>query len=94
MFCVYLTLLVGLVDSGLTGTLMAVSPPEYVTPHSTIVKAVDAFLDDDSKNGLAAECSGENIYYRPQHEFADDKAAYVMGENLEKLFKKAGKTSA
>lgn len=57
---------------------MAVTPSEKLTPHTTIVKAVMSFVDDDSKNGLAAECSGENIYYHVQQEFGDDKAKWVM----------------
>lgn len=86
--------MIGLVDTGLTPVLMAVAPPEYVTPHSTIVKAVTSFLDDDSKNGLAAECSGENIHYRVQQEFGDDKAAWIMGSHFEELFRqKYGKTA-
>jgi len=83
-FGVYLTTAEGLVDTGLTGLFVGVSPPEYVTPHSTIVKAVEVFLDDDSKNGLVAECSGEKIYYRDQHEWADDKAKWVMSVSFDK----------
>ncbi|KAJ9651279.1 hypothetical protein H2198_009433 [Neophaeococcomyces mojaviensis] len=78
----------GLVDTGLTPVLMAVSPPEYVTPHTTIVKAVTSFLDDDSKNGLAAECSGENVHYRVQQEFGDDKAEWIMTTSFERLWAK------
>lgn len=73
---------------------MAVAPSEYVTPHSTIVRAIESFLNDDSKNGLAAECSGENIHYRVQQEFGDDKAAWIMGSHFEELFKEKYEATA
>jgi hypothetical protein len=69
----------GLVDTGLTHTqLMPFAREGFETPHSTIVRAVESFIDDDSKNGLAAECSTTNIYYRTQREWSDDAARQVM----------------
>lgn len=51
---------------------------KILTPHSTIVRAVDGFLTDSSKNGLVAECSIENIHYRVQPDWSDEKAKEVM----------------
>jgi 15-hydroxyprostaglandin dehydrogenase (NAD) len=84
----------GLVDTGLTGILMAVSPPEYVTPKTTIVKAVTGFIDDASLNGQAAECSIDKIHYRKQPEWGDEGAEFIMTNKLEAELKKRGmKTS-
>jgi hypothetical protein len=41
--------------------------PHYLTPVSTIVKAYNMFLDDDSLSGKVAECVIENIYFRDCH---------------------------
>lgn len=41
--------------------------PHYITPASTIVKAFNMFLDDDSLSGKAAECVIDKIYLRDQH---------------------------
>jgi len=80
----------GLVDTGLTGVLMAVAPPQQVTPKSTIVRAVTSFIDDDTLNGQAAECSVENIYYRKQPEYGDESAEYIMTNKLEAEIKRRG----
>lgn len=80
----------GLVDTGLTGILMAVSPPEYVTPKTTIVRAVTGFLDDASLTGQVAECSIENVLYRKQPEWGDDGAEYIMTNKLEAEIIKRG----
>ena len=80
----------GLVDTGLTGVLMAVSPPEWVTPKSTIVKAVTGFVDDDSLTGQVAECSVENIHYRKQPEWGDEGSEYIMTNKLEAEMKRRG----
>lgn len=68
----------GLVSTGLTQTLVEHTEDKYVTPVSTIVRAVMGFVDDASLNGQAAECSRDNIYYRKQPEFLDEEAGYVM----------------
>ncbi|KIW77786.1 hypothetical protein AYO21_06904 [Fonsecaea monophora] len=79
----------GLVHTALTKIYSFTCPEEYITPASTIVKAVMNFIDDDSLTGQAAECSGENIHYRQRPEFSDDKAAFIcgggLGEAMEKL---------
>ena len=62
----------GLVPTPLVGTLSEVCPPEFLTPVSTVVKAIEGFINDSSVTGQAAECSGEKIYYRPMHEYSDE----------------------
>ena len=80
----------GLVDTGLTGVLIEISPSEHVTPKSTIVRAVTGFVDDDSLTGQVAECSVENIHYRKQPEWGDQGSEYVMSNNFEADMKKRG----
>jgi 15-hydroxyprostaglandin dehydrogenase (NAD) len=41
--------------------------PHYITPASTITKAFNMFLDDDSLSGKVAECVIDRIYLRDQH---------------------------
>lgn len=65
---------------------MPVASSDMVTPHSTIVKAVMSFVDDESKNGLAAECSVDNIHYHTQQQFGDEMAEKLMTASFEKMW--------
>ena len=67
--------------------MIDVSPEKHVTPHSTIETAVFSFIDDDKKNGLAAECSVEKIHYRTQRDFLDEDAKWVMTTRFDEIFK-------
>lgn len=67
----------GMVETGLTGPLSGL-PQIYVTPVSTIVRAFETFLNDDSRNAQTAECSGENIYFKSLQPYSDDAAKFVM----------------
>ncbi|OAP60321.1 hypothetical protein AYL99_05323 [Fonsecaea erecta] len=80
----------GLVDTGLTPVLMEVAPPEFVTPKSTIVRAVMGFVDDDTLSGEAAECSVDKIHYRKQPEWGDAGSEYIMTNKLEAALKERG----
>ena len=80
----------GLVDTGLTGVLMAACPPEMVTPHSTIVKAFETFLNDDSVTAMAAECSGDSVYLQDHQKWSDDKARFLMDHGLDPYLAKQG----
>ena len=77
----------GLVPTGLTAPIMAICPPEYITPPSTVVRAVQQFLDDDTLTGQVAECSGEAIHHRKQPEYGDEKAEFIMGEGFRNIMK-------
>ena len=84
----------GLVDTGLThSSLIQVAPEERITPHSTIVKAIESFLEDDSKNGCAAECSGSNIHYRTQPEWGDSGSEWVMTSPFDKWLREKAAVS-
>ena len=53
------------------------TPKEFVTPLSTIVRAVEGFINDDSLQGQVAECSAESITYRPPNEYKDEATKYI-----------------
>ena len=78
----------GLVESGLTPTLISITPQEYVTPKSTVVRAVVGFLGDDTPTGQVAECSIDKIHYREQLEWSDHAAEWLMSDNLETMIAK------
>ncbi|KAF2735582.1 NAD(P)-binding protein [Polyplosphaeria fusca] len=78
----------GLVDTSLTaGTLVEVADERHVTPMSTIVRAVEGFLEDGEKNGLVAECSVGNIHYREQMEYGDEEARWLMTADWEEMLR-------
>jgi len=69
----------GVVPSGLMPqTIIDNMPPEMVTWHSTMVKAINTFLGDDSITGEAAECSGADVIYRPAYEPLNDAAKFML----------------
>ena len=68
----------GLVPTPLAKALSDQFPTDKLTPISTIVKAVEAFINDDSLNGQVVECSGQNLYHIPIKTFADEEAEYLM----------------
>lgn len=75
----------GLVPTALPGqALIDAFPKDRLTPISTIVRAVEQFLADDSITGQAAECSGEEIHYRPAHTYSDENAEYLVGGKFAK----------
>jgi hypothetical protein len=60
-----------------------VCPPEFLTPISTIVRAVEAFATDSTLTGKVAECSGEKVHYREMLEYSDAAAEFIMrADNL------------
>lgn len=57
--------------------LLEIWPKEHITPLSTALKAIDAFLGDDSMTGQAVELSQENIYFRDQVDWANESQTWV-----------------
>lgn len=62
-------------------------PIRYVTPTDTIVRAVEKFIDDESLNGEVAECSGDEIFYRPVYAFTNEGSEWVMSGGLKALLR-------
>jgi 15-hydroxyprostaglandin dehydrogenase (NAD) len=46
-------------------------PEEHVTPMSTIMKAYDAFLDDDNMTGQTVECTLDELHFRQKPEYSN-----------------------
>lgn len=69
----------GVVPTGLMPqTVVDIMPQDMVTWPSTIVKAVNGFLADASITGQAAECSGQDVIYRPPYEPQNDAARFML----------------
>lgn len=58
--------------------LVQAVPEEYITPESTVVRAIEGFVHDSNITGQAAECSGEEIHYRPILSPSNKAAEYVV----------------
>jgi len=68
----------GLVPTNIMpGAIAQATPKEHITPLATIVRAVEAFINDDSLQGKVAECSAESITYRPPNEYRDEATKYI-----------------
>ena len=55
-------------------------PKNIITPISSVVGAIQGFLEDSSLTGKIAECSGLNIHYREPPEYLDDATEYIVEE--------------
>jgi 15-hydroxyprostaglandin dehydrogenase (NAD) len=60
-------------------------PKEHITPLSTVNKAMDAFLADDTLTGQAVELSQENIYFRSQPDWPNESQKWI-GEESNKIW--------
>jgi len=69
----------------LTKSYVGVSPIEYLTPLSTIVRAVEQFFADGSVTGRVAECTVNDINYKNAPEYTDENVAFIMNGKLEAL---------
>jgi NAD(P)-dependent dehydrogenase (short-subunit alcohol dehydrogenase family) len=60
-------------------------PKEHITPLSTVNKAIDAFLADDTLTGQAVELSQDKIYFRQQVDWANESQKW-MGTESNKIW--------
>ncbi|PVI06941.1 NAD(P)-binding protein [Periconia macrospinosa] len=65
--------------------ILAAWPKEHITPMSTAIKAIDAFLDDDTMTGQTVELSQENIYFRKQLDYVNESQRWV-GEDSQSIW--------
>lgn len=61
--------------------------PDFLTPISTVVKAYDRFLNDDSLHGQAIECSVDRFFFSQQPEYLDGQFSQRATTVWEPLFK-------
>jgi NAD(P)-dependent dehydrogenase (short-subunit alcohol dehydrogenase family) len=62
--------------------LLEIWPKEHITPLSTALKAIDAFLGDDTMTGQAVELSQENIYFRDQVDWANESQTWIGTQSM------------
>lgn len=77
--------------TSIVALLNPVTPTKYVTPLSNIMRGYDRFLDCN-ETGLILGASGESLYVREQHEYADEIAKWVATDSF-KIWLPAMKTS-
>jgi len=63
--------------------ILKVWPKEHITPLSTAIKAIDAFLDDDTMTGQTVELSQENIYFREMVDWVNESQKWIGTESLD-----------
>ncbi|KAF9731753.1 hypothetical protein PMIN06_007676 [Paraphaeosphaeria minitans] len=56
-------------------------PEEHITPLSTVVKAIEAILADDSLTAETIELSQENIYFRKPVDWANESQRWIGEES-------------
>lgn len=61
--------------------ILEVWPKEHITPLSTAIKAIDAFLGDDTMSGQTVELSQENIYFRQCVDWVNDSQKWIGTES-------------
>ncbi|USP73243.1 hypothetical protein yc1106_00517 [Curvularia clavata] len=52
-------------------------PKEHLTPMSTVIKAIDAFLADPKLTGQVVELSLDNIYFRQPVEYVNESQRWI-----------------
>ncbi|KAF2252658.1 NAD(P)-binding protein, partial [Trematosphaeria pertusa] len=62
--------------------ILKVWPKEHITPMSTAIKAIDAFLGDDAMSGETVELSQDTIYFRKPVEWANESQKWIGTESL------------
>lgn len=55
------------------------TPPEHVTPLSTVVRAVENFVLDEKRvfQGQVAECSAQDVSMRLPNEYKDEATRFI-----------------
>lgn len=63
-------------------------PKEHVTPMATIMKAYDAFLDDDTMTGQTVEATLEQLHFRQMPEYSNESQRW-MGQGSDGFWERA-----
>ena len=50
---------------------------------STVLKAIDVFLDDENMTGQVVELSLDRLYFREQPDWANDSQRWLMTDSKE-----------
>lgn len=63
--------------------LLKVWPKEHITPLSTAIKAINAFLEDDTMTGQVVELSQEEIYFREMVDYPNESQRWIGTKSLD-----------
>jgi NAD(P)-dependent dehydrogenase (short-subunit alcohol dehydrogenase family) len=66
-------ILPGFVPTTITSPLLSITPSEYLTPLSTIVKAFTELMEGEL-TGQTVECSGAKLFYQKQQAYPNEVA--------------------
>lgn len=69
------TVATGILPKSLIDTI----PPQFVTPASLIVQAVENIINDSALTGKVLECSGNDIVDHPPPAFINEACEYNVG---------------
>jgi 15-hydroxyprostaglandin dehydrogenase (NAD) len=76
----------GLVPTPLVSQKIVDVVPKYViTPYTTIVRAIQAFISDPTITGQVAECSSSDIIYRPVLTYGNEASEYMVEAKYQNL---------
>lgn len=70
--------------------LVDMYPEEHLTPMSTIIKAYDTFIGDDSMTGQTVECSLDQLYFRKRPDYPNKSQEWIA-DDTERFWVKAYK---
>ncbi|KAJ5936005.1 hypothetical protein N7454_005303 [Penicillium verhagenii] len=65
-------------------------PKEHITPMSTVIKAYDTFLKDDTLNGQTVELSLDQLYFRAKPDYPNESQRW-LGEESASFWEEAYK---
>lgn len=68
-------------------------PKEHITPMSTVIKAYDTFLEDDTLYGQTVELSLDKLYFRTKPDYPNESQRW-LGEESASFWEEAYKTPA
>lgn len=80
-------ILPGFVPSAISSPLIPITPAEYFTPLTTIVRAVTELMEGE-QTGQTVECSGPEFFYQKQQAYPNEVARWVW-EDAPKMWQEA-----
>jgi predicted phosphatase len=63
--------------------VLEIWPKEHITPLSTAIKAIDAFLENDDMTGQVVELSQDKIYFRDMLDWVNESQKWIGTQSLE-----------
>jgi hypothetical protein len=65
--------------------IVDVVPKYVITPYTTIVRGIQAFISDPTITGQVAECSGSDVIYRPVLPYGNEASEYMVEAKYQNL---------